>query len=86
MSSYRVEISKSAEKSLRKLRGDQLYRVAATIKALEKEPRPDGCRKLLGYDRTYRVRVGKHRIIYDVYDRRVVVVVLKIGHRRDVYR
>jgi mRNA interferase RelE/StbE len=56
------------------------------IQALAINPRPVGCRKLEGYEATFRIRVGRYRILYDVLDERLVVIVLKVGHRRDVYR
>ncbi len=56
------------------------------MRRLADEPRPPGCRKLAGYDSVYRVRVGVYRILYEIEDRRVTVIVLKIGHRKDVYR
>jgi mRNA interferase RelE/StbE len=52
---------------------------------LEQEPRPSGCRKLTG-ESQYRVRVGDYRIVYDVRDRELLVLVLRVAHRRDVYR
>ena len=50
------------------------------------EPRPRGARKLAGYDDVFRVRTGRYRVIYSVEEDRLVVLVLKIGHRKDVYR
>ena len=61
-------------------------RLIEAIRALATNPRPRGCRKLQGYDDTFRIRVGVYRIIYAVVDRELVVIFLKIGHRRDVYR
>ena len=54
--------------------------------ALADNPFPRGARKLVGYDDVFRVRAGSYRILYSVSDRTVVIVVLKVGHRRDVYR
>lgn len=83
---YVVHISRTAERQLKKLGTIWQRRVAATITSLEVEPRPYGCRKLSGFDNTYRVRVGDYRISYDIEDTRVTVTVLKVAHRRDVYR
>jgi mRNA interferase RelE/StbE len=86
MASYRVEVSATAERQIRKLgRADQL-RVLRAIAALATEPRPSGCRKLQGYTNVFRVRVGRYRILFSVEDDRLVVIVLKVGHRKDVYR
>lgn len=86
MASYRVEITASAEKALARLPKPDLARVVRTIKALAAVPRPAGCRKLKGHEDVYRIRVGLYRVIYSVDDRRIIVIVLKLGHRKDVYR
>ena len=86
MPSYRVEVSVTAERQLRKLpRGDQV-RLVRTMQALSVDPRPPGCRKLSGYDDVFRVRVGRYRVLYEIEDRRLVIIVLKVGDRKDVYR
>ena len=61
-------------------------RVADAIRALGADPRPPGCTKLAGNAAYYRVRVGDYRVLYEVRDREILVLVIKIGHRRDVYR
>jgi mRNA interferase RelE/StbE len=83
---YQVLISRSAEKQLKKLPLEAQRKVAAVIVSLGIEPRPYGCKKLSGTEDSYRVRVGDYRIIYDISERKVLVTVLKIAHRRDVYR
>lgn len=60
-------------------------RVRAAIDLLADDPRPPRCTKLIGEDHTYRVRVGVYRIVYEVIDDRLVVLVVRIGHRREVY-
>lgn len=86
MATYEVQISRSAERQLAKLDGDTQRRVAAAMRSLAREPRPRGCRKLIGYDDVYRIRVGRYRLLYSVSHETVVIVILKVGHRRDVYR
>ena len=86
MARYEVFIKPSALKELesvgtRKLRRNLVERIAA----LADNPRPQGCTKLAGDDR-YRVRHGVYRLVYSVDDERRVVLVVKIGHRKDVYR
>jgi len=67
--------------------GKQVQRkIAAVIMSLSIEPRPYGSKKLTGTVSSYRVRVGDYRVIYEIYDREIVVTVIKISHRRDVYR
>jgi len=86
MASYRVEITASAEKALARLPTADMARVVRAITALAALPRPAGCRKLRGHEDVYRIRVGLYRVIYSIDDRRIIVVVLKLGHRKDVYR
>lgn len=82
--SYRVEILRRAAKALSKLPQGDYERVRDAIGALEAEPRPPGCKKLVGRD-GWRIRVGRYRVIYDVEDAVRVVIVLDVGHRRDIY-
>ena len=86
MAKYRIEISATAEKQLHKLPRDAQKRVVRSILRLEEEPRPRGCRKLAGYEDVFRIRVGTYRVIYSIENETIVVVVLKVGHRKDVYR
>jgi len=83
---YVVVISRTAEKQLKKLSDEWQRKIAGMIVSLEVNPRPHGSKKLSGTKSTYRVRVADYRIIYEIEDRRVIVTVLKIAHRREVYR
>ena len=83
---YRVEIKKSAAKEIRAIsRKKDRQRVIERIAALAEDPRPPGCTKLSGRE-AYRVRQGEYRIVYTVEDDALVVEVVKVGHRRDVYQ
>lgn len=86
MAKYSVRISASAEKQLKNLPRDDQRRVAAAIMALAENPSPRGVRKLSGYDDVFRIRVGTYRVLFSVSEAEVIVIILKIGHRRDVYR
>lgn len=86
MSGYRVEIARRAIKTIAKLPRKEQLRVRAAIDLLAEEPRPPGCAALAGEDSVYRVRVGDYRILYEVVDERLVIQVVRVGHRRDVYR
>jgi mRNA interferase RelE/StbE len=86
MASYRVAITASAEQALAALPKADRVRIARAIVALAAIPRPGGCRKLSGHDDVYRIRVGTFRVIYSIDDRRITVVVIKLGHRKHVYR
>jgi mRNA interferase RelE/StbE len=85
VASYRLLVKPSAAKEIEALPKQDRRRVVARISSLKREPRPPGCEKLSGHDR-YRLRQGHHRILYEIQDLDVVVVVVKVGHRRDVYR
>lgn len=86
MSCYEVEVARRAVKSLARLPRREQQRVRAAIDLLADEPRPPGCVALKGEDRAYSVRVGDYRIVYEVHDDRLVVLVVRVGHRQDVYR
>jgi len=86
MESYSVEISRTAERQIRKLSRDDQVRVVSAIKALGHDPRPRGYRKLKVYDDVFRIRIGTFRVIYAIEGRGLIVIILKVGQRRDVYR
>ena len=86
MSRYTVEIARRAIKSIAGLPRPEQFRVRAAIDLLADEPRPPGCVALTGEESVYRVRVGDYRILYEVVDERLVIHVIRVGHRRDVYR
>lgn len=84
MSDFRIELRPAATRALRKLDPSIQQRVRGAIALLGHDPRPPGARKLQGRE-GLRVRVGDYRIIYTVNDDVLVVVVVTLGHRRDVY-
>jgi mRNA interferase RelE/StbE len=86
MASYEIEISRTAEKQLKKLAEADQLRVVRAVLALADDARPRGSRKLAGWDDVFRIRVGRYRVLYSVSDTRLIILVLKIGHRKDVYR
>jgi len=83
--SYNLVTKKSAERELRAIPKQDMRRVVTGIQGLAQQPRPAGCEKLSGQER-YRVRQGDYRIIYAVNDELRTVEIVKIGHRREVYR
>ncbi|MBZ5638865.1 MAG: type II toxin-antitoxin system RelE/ParE family toxin [Acidobacteriia bacterium] len=85
MASYRLLIKPSAAKELEALPLNERRRVVRRLRRLSDEPRPPGNEKLTGHD-LHRVRQGDYRILYEVLDHDRTVTVIKIGHRRDVYR
>ena len=86
MASYRVDLTRSAEKDLRRIDRSQTVAIYNALESLEQEPRPHGVKKLVGADRTYRIRVGDYRIVYEIENDVLVVLVIRIAHRKDVYR
>ncbi len=87
MAGYRLVIKTSAVKELEKIEPKTLRRrLVAAIQALAADPRPLGCEKLAGAVTAYRVRQGDYRAVYTIDDKTRVVIVVKIGHRREVYR
>jgi mRNA interferase RelE/StbE len=85
VASYSLEIKRSAARELAQLPPKDRGRVVARIRSLADDPRPVGAEKLSGQER-YRVRQGDYRILYEIEDQVVRVVVVKLGHRQDVYR
>lgn len=85
MGSYRLVFKRSVAKDLRDIPDEEVTRIVERIKSLASHPRPAGSEKLSGQDR-YRVRQGAYRIVYAVDDEELIVLVVKIGHRRDVYK
>ena len=83
--SYTVELLPSAQRELATLPKDVRRRIANRIDALRENPRPPGAKQLQGEDRLYRLRVGDYRVIYSIEGRRLVILVVRVGHRRDVY-
>ena len=86
MASYRVELTRSAEKDLRRIDKTQIPFIYRAIECLSTDPRPHGVKKLAGADKTYRIRVEDYRIIYEIEDQVLVVLVIRVAHRKDVYR
>ncbi|MBK9549704.1 MAG: type II toxin-antitoxin system RelE/ParE family toxin [Gemmatimonadetes bacterium] len=85
MASYSVVIRRSAGKEIEALPTPDRRRVVTRIQALATDPRPVGCEKLSGEEK-YRLRQGDYRILYEITDRELIVTVVKVGNRRDVYR
>lgn len=85
MASYRLLIKPSAAKEIESLPKQDRGRIVAKITSLSRDPKPPSCEKLSWHDQ-YRLRQGNHRILYEIQDRDLIVVVVKVGHRRDVYR
>ncbi len=82
--SYEVIFYRGALREFDKLPLQAQKEIGGAVDALAEEPRPQGCTKVVGAD-AYRIRVGTYRVVYAVKDERLVVLIVKVGHRRDVY-
>jgi len=85
VANYKILIKPSAIKELNKVPQKELSKITNKIQSLSKYPRPSGCEKLAAKN-AYRIRQGSYRIIYTIEDDNLIILVVKIGHRRDVYR
>jgi mRNA interferase RelE/StbE len=85
MAEYKIYFKESVEKDFRTIPKKYLQNILLRIEALAKDPRPPGHEKLTGEER-YRVRQGQYRIIYSIEDKELKIWVVKVGHRKDIYR
>jgi len=85
MASYKIIIKKSVAKDLKNIPKKDVQRILSAIEKLTKDPRPPQSKKLSGQER-YRIRQGSYRILYTIEDDKLVICVVKVGNRRDVYR
>ena len=85
MAAYKLFFKKSVQKDLDRIPKKDLKRILSRIESLSVDPRPKGCEKLTGQER-YRLRQGRYRIVYSIQDDELTVWVVKVGHRKDVYR
>jgi mRNA interferase RelE/StbE len=82
---YQILIQRSAQKDLSRIASLFRDRIIQAIRELENNPRPTGAKKLTGR-KAWRIRVNDYRVIYEIYDDKLIVLVITIGHRREVYR
>ena len=85
MARYRLLVRKSVSKDLKSIPKKDVRRILSAIQSLGDDPRPPGTKKLSGQER-YRLRQGSYRILYEIEDDRLIVCVVRVGDRRDVYR
>jgi mRNA interferase RelE/StbE len=86
MASFNLHWRTSTKKDLRKIPRDMVPRIVAEVEKLTDEPLPHGSEKLTGSERTYRIRVGNHRVVYELLRDAKVVEIQRVRHRKDVYR
>ena len=85
MDSYNIEWKHSAARELRKLLREAVLRILQAVEHLATEPYPHGVRKLVGSEHTYRIRVGDYRVVYNVVSSALIIQIVRVGHRREVY-
>jgi mRNA interferase RelE/StbE len=83
---YEVYIERTAENDLKRLPTSTFHRIILHIKALAENPRPANCRKLTGSKNDWRIRIGDHRVLYEIDEKAKAVRILRVRHRREVYR
>ena len=86
MASYKIEWRQSARRELRSLNKSLIQKILQLVEKLAENPFPAGCRKLVGWQNTYRVRVGVYRVLYSVQARRLFVEIVRVSHRREAYK
>ena len=83
---YELEFLPAARRDLKRLPQPIQLRIADALRDLQDNPRPPGVKKLVGEPNSWRIRVGDYRVLYEIHDGRLLVLVINIGHRKDVYR
>ena len=86
MASYQIEWKRSAVKELKKLPKDSIPRIIKVVEKLSTDPYPEGVRKLVGAEFTYRIRVGNYRVIYHIFKEHLTIEIVRVGHPKDIYR
>lgn len=82
---YRIEFTRRAARDLERLDRRARLRIVEAVAGLGIDPRPAGVKKLKGADNAWRIRVGDYRVIYEIHDNSVLIVVFRVGHRRDIH-
>jgi mRNA interferase RelE/StbE len=86
MASYRIDWKTSASRELKRLDRSVVPRIVEAVGQLARNPFPQGCRKLKGSDDSYRIRVGDYRVVYEIVTERLSIEIIRVRHRKDVYR
>jgi mRNA interferase RelE/StbE len=86
MAAYELEWRRSTKKDLRNIPTADVARIIAAAESLREEPRPQNAIKLKASDCAFRIRIGDFRLIYEIYDRKLIVEIVRVGNRKDVYR
>ncbi len=83
---YRIAYLKQALKDFNKIPANELFKIKESIESLKKNPKPTGSKKLKGIKNLYRLRKGVYRIIYKIEEKEIIIIIVSVRHRKDVYR
>ncbi|MFC2171808.1 type II toxin-antitoxin system RelE/ParE family toxin [Acidobacteriota bacterium] len=83
---YQIVLRPAAKRNLKRLPKEVQIRVSKRISQLRSDPRPPGAEKLEGAEQTYRIRIGDYRVLYEIHKKKVLIVIIRIRHRGDVYK
>ena len=86
MATYQIEWKRSAIKELEKLPRPMISKIVSAVGNLSSNPHPSGVRKLVGSEDSYRIRVGDYRVLYNIIENRLFIEIVRVGHRKDIYR
>ena len=86
MDTYKIGWKKSATKELKKINKNDIPKVLKRVECLSTNPFPSNSKKYLGAEHTYRMRVGNYRILYSVYQKKLIICVIRVGHRKNIYK
>ena len=86
MDTYKIEWKRSALKELEKLPSPMISKVVSAVDNLSSNPYPEGVRKLVGSANSYRIRIGDYRVLYNIIKNILIVEIIRVGHRKDIYR
>ncbi len=86
MAYYQIKWKNSAKKELKSLAKEIIPKIIKTVESLAENPYPNGIKKMVGSNNTYRIRVGEYRIIYNIESNLLIIEIIKIGHRQGVYK
>lgn len=86
MANYKIEWKRSAIKELRSIQKEYIRKIIKSVNNLDSNPYPIGNRKLSGSERTYRIRIGIYRIIYEIEEEILIIQIIRVRHRKNVYK
>ena len=86
MESYKIKWKKSAYRELRNIHNKYIPKIIDSVEKLSENPFPAGAKKLSGSEKTFRIRVGDYRIIYEIEQQKLIIQIIRVRHRKDVYK